>query len=43
MGVKPSKAKPMKIVRSVYSDVDKKLWPAARMSVKAQLEFLRQE
>ena len=29
----------MKIVRRVYSDVDKTLWPAARMSVKAQLEY----
>lgn len=41
MGVSPHKAKPMKIVRRVYADVDKKLWPAARMSVKAQLEYLR--
>ncbi|MFW0786564.1 MBL fold metallo-hydrolase [Gordonia sp. CPCC 206044] len=41
MGVSAHKAKPMKVVRRVYSDVDKKLWPAARMSVKAQLEYLR--
>ncbi len=41
LGVSAKKAKPMKIVRKVYSDVDKKLWPAARMSVKAQLEYLR--
>ncbi|AZZ80109.1 MBL fold metallo-hydrolase [Gordonia alkanivorans] len=41
MGVSPHEAKPMKVVRRVYSDVDKKLWPAARMSVKAQLEYLR--
>ncbi|WP_336793666.1 MBL fold metallo-hydrolase [Gordonia malaquae] len=34
-------AKPMKIVKKVYADVDKKLWPAARMSVKTQLEYLR--
>jgi glyoxylase-like metal-dependent hydrolase (beta-lactamase superfamily II) len=34
-------AKPMQVVRHVYSDVDKKLWPAARSSVKAQLEYLR--
>lgn len=40
MGVSPKKAKPMKVVRKVYADVDKKLWPAARMSVKAQLEYL---
>ncbi|HNP55945.1 MAG TPA: MBL fold metallo-hydrolase [Gordonia sp. (in: high G+C Gram-positive bacteria)] len=43
MGVSPRDAKPMKIVRRVYSDVDKTLWPAARMSVKAQLEYLRSE
>lgn len=42
MGVSAKKAKPMKVVRKVYADVDKKLWPAARMSVKAQLEYLRQ-
>ncbi len=42
MGVSPHEVKPMKVVRRVYSDVDKKLWPAARMSVKAQLEYLRQ-
>ncbi|EGD55082.1 beta-lactamase domain-containing protein [Gordonia neofelifaecis NRRL B-59395] len=41
LGVSPEKAKPMKVVRSVYADVDKKLWPAAKMSVKAQLEYLR--
>ncbi|MDJ0395435.1 MBL fold metallo-hydrolase [Rhodococcus sp. G-MC3] len=35
-------AKPMQVVRHVYSDVDKKLWPAARMSVKAQLTYLRE-
>ncbi len=34
-------AKPMEVVRHVYSDVDKRLWPAARMSVKAQLTYLR--
>lgn len=34
-------AKPMQVVRHVYSDVDKKLWPAARMSVKTQLAYLR--
>lgn len=41
MGVTAQEAKPMKVVRKVYADVDKKLWPAARMSVKAQLEYLR--
>ena len=42
MGVSARDAKPMKVVRKVYADVDKKLWPAARMSVKAQLEYLRE-
>ncbi|GAA2369752.1 MULTISPECIES: MBL fold metallo-hydrolase [Gordonia] len=41
LGVSPEKAKPMKVVRKVYSDVDQKLWPAAKMSVKTQLEYLR--
>lgn len=34
-------AKPMQVVKRVYADVDKKLWPAARSSVKAQLAYLR--
>mgnify|MGYP002652398501 CR=1 FL=1 len=34
-------AKPMQVVRKVYADIDKKLWPAARISVKAQLDYLR--
>ncbi|MFH5231397.1 MBL fold metallo-hydrolase [Antrihabitans spumae] len=34
-------AKPMQVVRHVYADIDKKLWPAARSSVKAQLDYLR--
>lgn len=34
-------AKPFQIVRRVYHDVDKRLWPAARSSVKAQLSYLR--
>ncbi|GAA2057185.1 MBL fold metallo-hydrolase [Williamsia deligens] len=42
LGTTPEKAKPMKLVRRVYRDVDKKLWPAARMSVKAQLQYLRE-
>ncbi|MFR9752628.1 MBL fold metallo-hydrolase [Nocardia sp. 004] len=29
------------VVRRVYADVDKRLWPAARSSVQAQLEYLR--
>lgn len=42
LGTTPEKAKPMRLVRTVYADVDKKLWPAARMSVKAQLQYLRE-
>ncbi len=41
MGRTPDAAKPMRVVRKVYRDVDKKLWPAARMSVKVQLTYLR--
>lgn len=33
----------MAVVRKVYADVDKRLWPAARSSVQAQLEYLRAE
>lgn len=29
------------VVRAVYRDVDESLWPAARLSVAAQLEYLR--
>jgi hypothetical protein len=29
------------IVRSVYADVDEVLWPAAQLSVLAQLDYLR--
>jgi glyoxylase-like metal-dependent hydrolase (beta-lactamase superfamily II) len=31
----------MDVVRRVYADVDPVLWPAAELSVKAQLEYLR--
>jgi glyoxylase-like metal-dependent hydrolase (beta-lactamase superfamily II) len=41
LGVSAAKAKPMRVVRKVYADVDQKLWPAAKMSVKTQLEYLR--
>lgn len=34
-------ASPLAVVRLVYADVDKRLWPAARQSVKAQLDYLR--
>ncbi|MGB3695804.1 MAG: MBL fold metallo-hydrolase [Gordonia sp. (in: high G+C Gram-positive bacteria)] len=39
--VSAAKAKPMQVVRMVYADVDEKLWPAAKMSVKTQLAYLR--
>lgn len=35
------KAKPLQIVAVVYADVDKRLWPAAHSSVKAQLAYIR--
>lgn len=31
---------PMDVVRTVYADVDESLWPAAELSVRAQLDFL---
>jgi glyoxylase-like metal-dependent hydrolase (beta-lactamase superfamily II) len=31
------------IVAAVYADVDEKLWPAARLSVQAQLAYLQRE
>ncbi len=33
-------AEPMDVVRAVYADVDERLWPAAELSVRAQLEYL---
>ncbi|MGW4331074.1 MBL fold metallo-hydrolase [Nocardia sp. NPDC004573] len=36
-----SDAGAMSVVRRVYADVDKRLWPAARSSVQAQLDYLR--
>jgi hypothetical protein len=33
----------MDVVRTVYSDVDESLWPAARSSVESQLMYLRSE
>ncbi|WP_067825438.1 MBL fold metallo-hydrolase [Nocardia inohanensis] len=35
------KAKALQIVALVYADVDKRLWPAATSSVKAQLAYIR--
>ncbi|MDP0399916.1 MBL fold metallo-hydrolase [Tsukamurella strandjordii] len=40
LGVTAAEAKPMKVVKHVYKDVDKKVWPAARQSVKVQLRYL---
>ncbi|PPJ28437.1 MBL fold metallo-hydrolase [Nocardia nova] len=34
-------ATPLQVVAKVYADVDKRLWPAARSSVEAQLAYLR--
>ena len=31
---------PMDVVRVVYADVDRSLWPAAELSVRAQLDYL---
>ncbi|BDH59473.1 MBL fold metallo-hydrolase [Tsukamurella sp. PLM1] len=40
LGLSAADAKPMKVVKHVYRDVDKKAWPAARQSVKVQLAYL---
>jgi hypothetical protein len=32
---------PEEVVEIVYADVDRVLWPAATLSVRAQLEYLR--
>jgi glyoxylase-like metal-dependent hydrolase (beta-lactamase superfamily II) len=32
---------PIDVVRRVYADVDERLWPAAELSVRAQLAYLR--
>jgi hypothetical protein len=34
---------PEQIVASVYADVDRALWPAAQLSVRAQLAYLAAE
>ncbi|NEE61368.1 MBL fold metallo-hydrolase, partial [Streptomyces sp. SID8455] len=31
---------PSDVVARVYADVDRSLWPAAELSVRAQLEYL---
>ncbi|GAA1357602.1 MBL fold metallo-hydrolase [Streptomyces beijiangensis] len=33
---------PSQVVAEVYADVDRSLWPAAELSVRAQLEYLRE-
>lgn len=33
---------PLDVVRTVYADVDQRLWPAAELSVRAQLDYLRE-
>lgn len=35
------KVRPRQVVKRVYADVDRALWGAAELSVKAQLEYLR--
>lgn len=40
LGKRPEQARPLQVVRKVYADVDKRLWPAARRSVRAQLSYL---
>ena len=32
---------PAEVVESVYADVDRSVWPAAELSVAAQLDYLR--
>jgi glyoxylase-like metal-dependent hydrolase (beta-lactamase superfamily II) len=36
-------ASPDQVVERVYADVDRALWPAAELSVRAQLAYLREE
>lgn len=36
-------ATPRQVVEDVYADVDRVLWPAAELSVRAQLDYLRDE
>jgi glyoxylase-like metal-dependent hydrolase (beta-lactamase superfamily II) len=41
-GVGPAEASPRAVVEIVYADVDPVLWPAAELSVRAQLDYLRE-
>ena len=36
-------ASPSEVVEMVYADVDQILWPAAELSVRAQLAYLERE
>ena len=36
-------SEPAAVVEDVYADVDRALWPAAELSVRAQLDYLRAE
>ncbi len=40
-GETAAEAVPADVVRVVYADVDRALWPAAELSVRAQLDYLR--
>ncbi|MDT3441753.1 MBL fold metallo-hydrolase [Pseudofrankia sp. BMG5.37] len=42
-GVGPAEATPRDILERVYADVDRVLWPAAELSVRAQLDYLRDQ
>lgn len=41
LGGSAEHAAPADVVRLVYADVDRALWPAAELSVRAQLDYLR--
>ncbi|HEY7044190.1 MAG TPA: MBL fold metallo-hydrolase [Nocardioidaceae bacterium] len=41
-GAVSGQVEPMDVVRLVYADVDEQLWPAAELSVRAQLDYLRE-
>jgi glyoxylase-like metal-dependent hydrolase (beta-lactamase superfamily II) len=40
--VENGRTDPAEVVAHVYADVDRSLWPAAELSVRAQLEYLRE-
>ncbi|MEZ3179307.1 MBL fold metallo-hydrolase [Streptomyces pimonensis] len=40
--VEDGRRTPSEVVAHVYADVDRSLWPAAELSVRAQLEYLRE-